>query len=222
MKISEITMRKLQMASVLLILLLVCAPPDLRAADDSPYELTTRLNLVGSTGEPTNDILGYGFTLHRQLSDDWFLGLALDHSSQFDIERPNEELGIDSVSETDAVASMTMITAVAERRYPLESKNWSGFWNLGLGFAEIDADNAKGDVEGGGKFDIEVDAGTDTVLLGGAGFLQRLGENWSARYEATFEHHLADWKIKDNVSGKTDSYDDFTVTGVRLGLTYRF
>jgi hypothetical protein len=45
---------------------------------------------------------------------------------------------------------------------------------------------------------------------------------WSARYEATFEQHFADWKIKDNVSGKTDCYDDFLVTGVRLGLTYRF
>jgi len=222
MKIHGFTASESKMVSGLVILLLAVAPQGLRAADDSPYELTTRLNLVGGTGKPTNDILGFGFILHRKLSDDWYLGLALDYSDQFDIETPNDELDIDSVSETDSVASMTMITATAERRYKLESDNWTGFWNLGVGLAEIDADNARGDVEGGGKFDIEVDADTDTVLIGGAGFLQRLGENWSARYEATVEQHFADWKITDNVSGKTDSYGDYTVTGVRLGLTYRF
>ena len=120
------------MVSGLMILLLAIAPPGLRAADDSPYELTTRLNLVGGTGKPTNDILGFGFILHRKLSDDWYLGLALDYSDQFDIETPNDELDIDSVSETDSVASMTMITATAERRYKLESDSYGDYTVTGV------------------------------------------------------------------------------------------
>lgn len=222
MKMYEFTKSKSLMVSGLVVLSLAVAPQGLQAAEDSTYELTTRLNLMGGNGEPTNDILGFGFALHRKLSDDWYLGLSLDHSSEFDIERPYKILGIDADSENDAVASMTTLSAVAERRYKLGSETWTGFWNLGLGFAQMDADNAQGDVEGGGTYDIEVDADTDTVLMAGAGFLQRLGENWSARYEASFERHFADWTVTDNVSGKTDSYGDFSIIGLRLGLTYRF
>lgn len=201
---------------------LIIAPMTLAAADDSRYELSGRLNLVGATGQPSNDILGYGLMLHRQLNDDWYLGISIEHSPEFDVERPNELLDIGSVSETDAIASMTMLTAVAERRYALDSSNWIGFWNLGLGVADIDIDNGEGDIEGGGRFDIKVDADTETIVLGGIGLMQRLGENWSARYELGVERHLADWKVTDEVSGATGSYDDYTVSGVRLGLNYRF
>jgi opacity protein-like surface antigen len=201
---------------------LTIVPMTLAAADDSRYELSGRLNLMGGTGEPTNDMLGYGFMLHRQLNNDWYLGVSVEHSSEFDVERPNELFGINSVSETDAVGSMTMLTAVAERRYAMESSNWTWFWNLGLGVADYDFDNGEGDIEGGGSFDIKVEADTETVLLGGIGLMQRLGENWSARYELGVEQHFADWKVTDEVSGATDSYDDFTVSGARLGLNYRF
>ena len=201
---------------------LAIAPMTLAAAEDSRYELSGRLNLMGATGDPTNDILGFGLMLHRQLSDDWYLGFSIEHSSEFDVERPNEKFDIDSVSETDAVGSMTMLTAVAERRYAMESSNWAWFWNLGVGLADYDFDNAEGDIEGGGSFDIKVEADTEAVLLGGIGLMQHLGENWSARYELAFEQHFADWKVTDQVTGATDSYDDFTVTGARLGLNYRF
>ena len=201
---------------------LAFAPTILAAADDSRYELSGRLNLMGATGDPMNDILGYGFMLHRQLSDDWYLGFSVEHSSEFDAERPNEKLDIDSVSETDAVGSMTMLTAVAERRYAMESSNWTWFWNLGLGVADFDFDNAEGDIEGGGRFDIKVEADAEAVLLGGIGLMQRLGENWSARYELGVEQHFADWKVTDEVTGATDSYDDYTVSGARIGLNYRF
>jgi opacity protein-like surface antigen len=222
MKISGFATSESLMVSGLVILSLAAMPQGLQAAGDSPYELTTRLNLVGGNGEPSNDILGFGFILQRKLTDDWYLGFALDHSNKFDIERPNEELGIDSESETDATGSMTIVSVSAERRYALESDNWTAFWNLGVGVADIDTDNASGDVEGGGSFDIKVEADTETVLMGGAGLIQRLGESWSARYEATFEQHFADWELTDEVSGKTGSYGDYTVTGVRLGLSYRF
>lgn len=195
-------------ARILLVSLFTLAMFNAQAETDGQYELSGHLNIVGASGKPSNDILGFGVIAHRKLSDDWYLGFGLEHSPEFDVERPNEEIGIDSTSETDALATMNMFTLVAERRYPLDSQNWTGFWNLGGAIAEIDIDNAKGDVEGGGTFDIEIEADTEYVLLGGVGALQKLGEHWSARYEATLEQHFADWKIKDNVSGKTGSYDD--------------
>jgi hypothetical protein len=39
--------------------------------------------------------------------------------------------------------------------------------------ADYDFDNAEGDIEGGGRFDIKVDADTEAVLLGGIGLMQR-------------------------------------------------
>lgn len=201
---------------------LILTPVGSPAASSGEYELSGRLNIVGASGKPSNDIPGFGFILHRKLSDDWYLGFSFENATDFDVERPNEQLDIDSVSETDNLGTMNMFAVVAERRYALESEGWIGFWNLGAGIADIDIDDADGDVEGGGRFDIEIEADTETVLIGSAGLLQRLGEQWSARYEATLEQHFADWKIKDKVSGRTDSFDDYTVFGLRIGMNYRF
>ncbi len=207
---------------ILLVITLMITSPYLRAETGAEYELSGRLNIVGANGTPSNDILGFGVILHRKLSDDWYLGFSLENATDFDVERPNEELDIDSVSETDALGTMNMFTVVAERRYMLGAEGWIGFWNLGAGIADIDVDDADGDVEGGGTFDIKIDADTEFVLIGSVGALQRLGEHWSARYEATLEQHFADWEIEDRVSGRTDSYDDYTVYGLRVGLNYRF
>lgn len=207
---------------ILMLPLFLLATSGAQAETDGQYELSGHLNIVGANGKPSNDIPGFGIVVHRKLSDEWYLGVSLENATDFDVERPNEELDIDSVSETDALATMNMVTVVAERRYPLGSESWTGFWNLGGGIADIDIDNAEGDVEGGGRFDIEVEADTEYVLLGGVGALQQLGEHWSARYEFTLEQHFADWKVTDRVSGRTGSYDDYLVYGLRLGLTYGF
>lgn len=193
-----------------------------QAETDGQYEVSGHLNIVGASGKPSNDILGLGVIVHRKLSDEWYLGVSLENATDFDVERPNEELNIDSVSETDALATMNMVTVVAERRFPLDSQNWTGFWNLGGGIADINIDNADGEVAGGGRFDIEIEADTEYVLLGGVGALQQLSEHWSARYEFALEQHFADWKITDRVSGRTGSFDDYLVYGLRLGLSYRF
>ena len=133
-------------ARILLVTLFTLATFNARAEADGQYELSGHLNIVGASGKPSNDIPGLGFIVHRRLTEEWYLGLSLENSTDFDVERPNEELDIDSVSETDALATMNMITVVAERRFPLESENWTGFWNLGGGIADIDIDNATGDV----------------------------------------------------------------------------
>jgi len=216
------TIYRFKAARILLVCTLAITAPYLQAEAGGMYELSGRVNIVGANGTPSNDIPGFGVILHRKLSDEWYLGFSLENATDFDVERPNEELDIDSVSETDALATMNMLTVVAERRYMLDKEGWTGFWNLGAGIADIDVDDADGDVEGGGRFDIKIDADTETVLIGSVGAMQRLGEHWSARYEATLEQHFADWDIEDRVTGRTDSYDDYTVFGLRIGMNYRF
>jgi len=204
----------------LLFLLLLLYSPLGVAAD---LELSAHLNLVGSSGKPTNDVLGVGVVLHQKISEGWYLGYGLDYSSKFDFERPNNLLDIKSETETDAVGSMTMVSLVAERRFELEADGWSGFWNLGAAFNEVDLDNAEGNIRGGGgTFDIETDVDTEFVLLGSAGWMQQIGKNLSARYTLAAEHHSGDWDVRDVVSGATGKIGDYALYGLRVGLTYRF
>jgi len=207
---------------IFLLLVLVGAAPGLCAQGGGQYELTGRLNLVGSSGKPTNDVLGYGIAIHRRINDDWYLGINFDHSPEFDFERPAEILDIKSDSEIDAVGTMTMLSVIAERRFALDSDSWSGFWNLGAGINDIDMDDADGAIRGGGTYDIETDIDTELILLGGVGLLQQIGENWTGRYQLTAEHHSGDWDIRDRISGATGKIDDYAIYGLRIGLSYRF
>jgi len=209
-------------ARILLISLFTLATFDAQAEADGLYELSGRLNIIGGSGKPTNDVLGYGLSLHRRLNQDWYLGINLEHSPEFDFERPSKLVGIRSDSEIDAVGTMTILTVVAERRYMLESRGWIAFWNLGAGFGEIDLDNAAGDIRGGGSYDIETDVDTEVILTGSAGWMQQLGEHWSARYAFSAEHHSGDWELRDRTSGSTGKIDDYELYGLRLGLNYRF
>ena len=193
----------------------------LQADSGADYELTTRLNIVGTSGKPTNDILGFGFALHRKLSEDWYLGFNLDHSPEFDFEEPSNLVDVRSTEVVDAVGSMLMITVVAERRY-VQSDDWTLFWQAGGGFAEIDMDNAEGDVVGGGTYDIETDIDTELIIIAGVGALQNLSKNWSARYEFTAESHQGGWDLTENVSGNTGKIDEYGIYGIRLGMTYLF
>jgi len=117
---------------------------------------------------------------------------------------------------------MTMLTLVAEKRYSGESDNIRWFWNAGVGVNDVKMDDVQGPVEGGGAFDIETVTDTEFVLLGGGGLIHDFAASWSARYELTLQHHFADWKVRDRVTGNTGVIDDYSIYGVRVGMTYRF
>lgn len=103
---------------ILMIPLFLLATSSAQSESNGRYEMSGHLNIVGASGKPSNDILGLGVIVHRKLSDEWYLGVSLENATDFDVERPNEELNIDSASETDALGTMNMITVVAERRFP--------------------------------------------------------------------------------------------------------
>lgn len=213
---------KLNLVRRLALLILVSTSPLATGAGHAEYDLTARVNIVGSSGKPTNDILGYGVTLQRKLDNGWYLGLNLDYSPRFDFERPSEIVDIKSDLEIDAVGSMLMITLVGERRYALESRGWTGFWSVGGGFAEIDMDDADGAIRGGGTYAIETDIDTELILIASAGWMQQLGRHWSARYTFSAESHIGGWDLRDRVSGRTGEIDDYAVYGVRIGMNYRY
>ncbi len=187
------------------------------------FEITPRLNIVGGSGKPANDILGIGIGFHRKLSNGWYLGFYLEHSPIFDFEDTAGLVdNIDEVGIVDADSTHTMITLVGERRYPMQSDDWSWFWNFGGGINEVDVDDVEGPVAGGGTYNIETDVDTELILIGNIGWINRLGDHWSARYEITAEYHATDWEMRDRVSGNTGSIDDYSVYGFRVGMSYRF
>lgn len=203
-------------------LMLTFASP---AQSGEAYELTPRLNIVGATGNPTNDMLGVGVAIHRAISNDWYLGVNLDYVPSFDFERTAKAVGIaqdPTLDVIDAVGTMLLVTVVAERRFKLGSDNWTGYWNAGGGFAEVNMDDVQGPRQDSGTFDIETSIDTELLLVANIGLMQRINENWSARYEAGFEHHMGGWDVRDKPSGSTGTVDDYTAHGVRLGITYQF
>ena len=192
------------------------------ADEHSVYEFTPRLNIVAGNGKPANDIPGIGLAIHRKMNNEWYLGINIDHSPLFDFEDTAglvDDLDQDGI--VDADSTHTMITVVGERRYAMDSPGWTVFWNLGGGINEVDVDDVDGPLKGGGTYDIETDVDTELILIGHVGWIQRLGDTWSARYEITAEYHKGDWEMTDKISGNTGDIEDYMVYGLRLGLTYR-
>ena len=216
------TIRTRSIAHTIAAVLLIGNPLVLLADSHSVYEFTPRLNIVAGDGEPSNDIPGIGLAIHRKISNEWYLGINIDHSPLFDFEDTAGLVdGLDEEGIVDADGTHTMITLVGERRYAMESAGWTGFWNIGGGINEVDIDDVDGPLSGGGTYDIETDVDTELIMIGNAGWIQQLGGTWSARYEITAEYHSADWEMTDKISGNTGDIDDYTVYGFRLGLTYR-
>ena len=83
-------------------------------------------------------------------------------------------------------------------------------------------DDAGGPIEGGGNYEIETSTDTEFLLIANAGWMQRINEQWSARYELSYEYHFADWQFRDRISGAKDTIDDYDLYGLRIGLNYRF
>lgn len=192
------------------------------AIADGEYDLVARLDLVAGNGKPANDIPGLGLSLQRALGDGWYLGFSLDHSPLFDFEDVAGLVdGVAEIGIVDADATHTLVSWTAEKRHALGLAGWNGFFNFGVGFNDVDVDDVDGPVAGGGRYDIATEVDTELVLLAGLGWMQRLGRNWSARYEIGAEYHRGDWKMTDRVSGNSDRISDYMVYGLRIGLAYQ-
>lgn len=193
-------------------------------AEESRFDLGLRLNLLGGSGDPTNDVLGGGLFGHYELNERWSLGFSLDYSDEFDIERSPASLGLvqdPSAEVVDSKASFIGGKIWIERVYRREGRTeW--FWGVGVGADSIDVNPATGPLADGGTFDITIDAGTDLIVLGTAGLRLKVGQRGAFEFALRADQHFADWKVIDRVSGAMANVSNYTLTGAHIGWIYRF
>lgn len=191
---------------------------------ESDRNFGLRLDIVGGSGKPANDILGAGLFGHYRLNDRWWLGLALDHSPGFDVERPYEFLGLRGAGdeeEVDADGTMTSLLAWIERVYERPGRmEW--FWGVGGGAATVDVDDITGPLAGGGSYAIANDVGTELIATASGGLRLKFGARWAFELALRLDQHFTDWTVTDRVSGRSAQLDDYLVKGGHLGLLYRF
>jgi hypothetical protein len=220
---------------IALAVLLIAAASPLAAQDskggsssqpEPSFFFGLRGNLVGSDGEPTNDMLGAGLTGRFRLNERWQLGIAVDHSPGFDVETPYAALGIQGAEVdgevVDAEGTATSLAGWLERVYAREGRRLEWFWGAGAGVAQVDVDPITGPVVGGGTFDIEQEVGTELLAKLTGGFRVRMGERWRLEVAGRLDQHFTDWKLTDRVSGRTGEFDDYLVQGIHVGLQVGF
>jgi hypothetical protein len=192
-------------------------------AQERTFDLGLRLGVAAADGEPANDMPGAGMLAHYSLGEDWTLGAALDYS-EFDFEEPAKLLGIvqDPGNEpVDALAESTAVRVWVERRIAGAAAT-SAFMGAGLGAAFLDVPDVSAPLASGGAFEIQTDAGTEILAFALAGVRRRFGERWYGEIGATLEHHAADWKVVDRVSGAQATVDSYLSWSIYAAIGLRW
>jgi len=109
----------------------------------------------------------------------------------------------------DASASNTIISAWLKHDFGQDSKAWKPFWLAGIGFGITDIDEVRGDVSGGGTYDISTDGGTEIIPFVDAGLLHTFSKSLEAEFGIRAQYHIGGWDVKDRNSGLTGSVDDY-------------
>ena len=182
-------------------------------------------NIVGATGEPSNDVLGFGLIGSYHLKDEWFIDVELIQS-EADLERPWKVLGIvqdeTAVKTIDAIYDATLIMAHVGQNLRSDSDSYVFYWSAGVGIQTVDVEDVTGPVLGGGTFNITTDVSTETIIGGKLGIKQHLSDKWSMNYALRMDYHIADWTVTDTVSTTTTKIDNYLTKGVLIGVEMKF
>lgn len=175
-------------------------------------------------GEPANDIpIPASLYLRRRLSGPWWARAGVELSSG-DFEKPHELVGVTQdpdQADIDADAEYLSFLAWIERVHAWTPRD-ELFLQLGAGWTTVDVDDARGPTAGGGTFEVETDADDEILLSAGAGYRRRLWERWVVEVLFRYDHHLADWELRDTVSGSTGDVDDYSTWAILIGLGLGF
>lgn len=207
-------------------LLAVSAPVTTVFAADGDWQIGVRTGIMLSSGKPANDMPYTGLSAKYRLRDSAYIGASIDRLS-FDFERPWRVVGVEqdksvNPKDIDAKARSTLFRVFYEREYGKPDQRWNRYWNAGIGLASVKADRITGPAAGGGTFNIDTDGGTEIVPSLGGGIRYNLTRQLSADAGLSLNYHLADWKVRDSVSGRTASVKSYASYGFQFGLSYRF
>lgn len=208
---------------LMLVCAFLCLPPAAEAQDG--FDLGVRFNVLTGDGEPTNDILSQGVFGRFRLNDRWRVGVAIDYSPELDVERVADLVGQSqdpAVEVIDAKGTATYLSGWLERVYPSAGGRREWFWSLGAGVGEVDVDDVSGPRAGGGTFSVTTDAGTELIAAASGGLRWLFARSWALEAALRAQQHFADWKLEERVSGATTTVDDYLLTGVHFGVSYRF
>lgn len=198
--------------------------PALARGQEGRFDLGVRAVLMAADGEPANDIPGYGVFGHWRLSDRWRLGLAVD-TAEYDFEEPAKIVGLLQSSNEEPIdvkAESTTFSAWIERTFGRPQGRIEWFVGAGLGLASIDVPEATGPLANGGRFDIETEVDSEIVAQLLAGVRRQVGQHWALEFALRADQHFAEWKLRDRVSGRTATVDDYLAWGGHLGVSFRF
>ncbi|MBL8343843.1 MAG: hypothetical protein JNN03_00220 [Rubrivivax sp.] len=190
------------------------------------WGIGTRAGIAISGGKPANDIEHTGLFGTYALSPGSRVGISADWLV-YDFEGPWAVVGVQQDTAItpkiiDAKVKSTLVSAFYEQNYGARTERWNWNWRAGLGFAKPKAPNVSGPATGGGTFTMSTDAGTETVLSGGASVRYNVSPSVSFDLGGTLRHHRAKWKITDTVSGRTGTVKSYSSIGVEAGLGIRF
>ena len=190
--------------------------------DSYKYQIGIRGGMTLADGEPANDLITYGIYGRYNLNELWNIGLSVDFLTG-DFEDPAIFIGVPTVKpKNDAAMSNAVITLWGEREFTFSSKTFQRLrpyaaLGLGIGIPSVD-DVADPDV----PYVISTDAGTEFIPAFALGLRYVFSKNWETELSGVYSYHVADWQVKDMVSGTTRSLDNYSTYGFYLGVGYRF
>ena len=206
------------------VLFMLSSPALARAEEEHRFDLGVRGGITAASGEPANDIPGYGLYGHYRLNDQWTLGLSVD-LVEYDYEDPARVLGIPvdpALEPIDALAESTIVGAWLERTIGAPEARTTWIIAAGLAAASVDVPDVTGPRQGGGSFDISTEVDTEIIVSLIGGVRRKLGESWFAEFALRADQHFADWQSTDQISGATASINDYSAYGGYLGFGFRF
>ncbi len=173
-------------------------------------------------GKPANDMITYGVFGRYHVNNRFSFGVGVELLT-FDFEEPAPRvLGIATSATFDAGATSVLIEGAAEfNLLPADSLH-ELVVHGGVGCAAVSVDDLRGTTASGGTFDIDTNAGTELLFSIGAGYRFQLSQHWNLEALARYNHHLADWSVRDSVSGASATVNDYGTTSLLLGFSHRF
>ena len=172
-------------------------------------------------GEPANDIPTYGILGRFRVNAKWLVGVGLDYTI-FDFEDPATMLRLQTDKVYDAQISQYILSIWGEREFDTGPDWMTPFIFGGIGFGIGNDDTITGSLEGGGTFSIYSDAGTEIIPGLGVGVRFSVTDTVLLEAAARYDYHFADWNIKDSISGRTTTVDDYGTYGGYVAVVFSF